>query len=129
MIKQKKTKTRANFTDVRGEIRDLVVGEKIDTVTLITSKKGAIRANHYHKKTSQFDYIISGLIECRTKLMPKGRVVKHILKAGDLLYHPANEAHALLALEDSVFLSITCGPRRGGKYESDTYRLEKPLIV
>jgi quercetin dioxygenase-like cupin family protein len=124
----KKVKTKVNFKDVRGTITDLLVGEKIDTITLITSVKGAVRANHYHKKTVQYDYIISGLVECKTKALPDGKVVTQKLKAGDLLFHPANEAHALKALEDSVFLSVTCGPRRGGKYESDTYRLEKPLI-
>ena len=124
----KKIKTKVNFKDVRGSITDLLVGEKIDTITLITSVKGAVRANHYHKKTTQYDYIISGVIECKTQELPNGRVVTQKLCAGDLLFHPANEAHALRALEDSVFLSITCGPRRGGKYESDTFRLEKPLI-
>ena len=37
------------------------------------------------------------------------------------------EAHALHALEDSVLLILTRGPRGGEDYESDTYRLDKPL--
>ncbi len=124
----KKINKRPNFIDARGEIRDILVGEKIDTITLITYVAGAVRANHYHKKTTQYDYIISGLVECKTKKMPNGKIKTHRLKAGDILFHPAHEAHAIRALKPSVTLSITCGPRRGSAYESDTFRLEKPLI-
>ena len=37
------------------------------------------------------------------------------------------EHHAVHALEDSVFMVFTRGPRGGDDYESDTFRLETPL--
>lgn len=122
-----KIETPVNFKDDRGEICDLLVDKNIDTITHITSVQGAVRGNHYHEKTIQYDYIISGSVECYSKAMPDGEVEMVVLKAGDLVMHPINEAHTLKALEDTAFLSITCGPRSGERYESDTIRLEQPL--
>lgn len=124
-------KTKVNFKDVRGEIRDILVGEKIDTITLITSKKGSVRGNHFHKKTDQFDYILSGKFECATKDMKNknSRVVKKVLNVGDVAYHPRNEAHAFKALTTGAsFLSLTRGPRQGDNFENDVYRLETLLL-
>jgi quercetin dioxygenase-like cupin family protein len=121
-------KTKVNFKDGRGEIRDLLTKTDIDAITFITSTKGSVRGNHYHKKTVQYDYVISGKFELYTKQMPNSKITKKILKAGDIAFHPAMEAHTFVALEDSVFLSLTKGPRNGEDYEKDTIRLEKSLV-
>lgn len=125
----KKTKTQVNFKDARGEIRDLITHTPVDAVTLITCVKGAIRGNHYHKKTTQYDYILSGTLTCVSKDMKSGKQTRTLLKAGDVAMHPPYEAHAFEAVERSVFLSLTKGPRNGADYENDTIRLEKPLIA
>ena len=122
-----KKKTKVNFKDERGEIRDLLTKTTVDAITLITCKKGSVRGNHYHKKTVQYDYVISGKFACYTKPMPNGKIQKRILLGGDIAFHPAMEAHTFLALEDTVFISITKGPRNGADYEKDTIRLDKPL--
>lgn len=120
-------KTKINFKDDRGEIRDLLTKTDIDAVTYITCKKGSVRGNHYHKKTVQYDYVLSGKFALYTKLMPNGKITKRTLKAGDIAFHPAMEAHTFVALEETVFLSLTKGPRNGVDFEKDTIRLEKPL--
>lgn len=125
----KKTKTKVNFRDARGEIRDLITHTPVDAVTLITCTKGAIRGNHYHKKTTQYDYILSGTLKCVSRDMKTGTVTRTTLKAGDVAMHPPYEAHAFEAVGSSVFLSLTKGPRNGADYEHDTFRLEKPLIA
>ena len=38
------------------------------------------------------------------------------------------EKHALVGLEDSEMLVFTEGPRGGKEYESDTFRLDNPLV-
>ena len=122
-------KTKINFKDQRGEIRDLLTKTNIDAATLIACAKGSVRGNHYHKKTVQYDYVLSGKFACYTKLMKGnlGKTKRRILKTGDLAFHPAMEAHAFKALEETVFLSLTRGPRNGADYEKDTIRLDKPL--
>ena len=63
----KKINIIVNFKDHRGEISDLIENEKINAVTLITLKKGAVRGNHLHKKTWQWNYIISGKMKLISK--------------------------------------------------------------
>lgn len=121
-------KTKINFKDARGEIRDILNGKKIDSITLITCKKGAVRGNHYHKKTFQYTYILSGSFDAYSKKLPKGKVLKKKVKAGDLTVHEPSNCHAFKALEDSSLISFNYGPRQGKDYEKDTIRLEDKMI-
>ncbi len=111
------------FIDDRGEITDILQHIEVDSVTLITCKKGAIRANHYHKESIQYSYVLSGEIVAYSE-MPGHKVESSILNPGDLLVSPPNERHALHAVKDSTLIIITKGPRGGGSYENDTYRVE-----
>jgi len=115
------------FQDARGRIIDVLEKEVIEYITIITSKKGAVRGNHYHKKSIQYAYILSGKIKLVTQ-MPGKKIKKKIIKPGDLVINIPTERHTLVALEDSEFIVLTRGPRGGGNYENDTYRLEKKLV-
>ena len=112
--------------DHRGEITDIV--EKIDFsyATIITSKAGVERGNHYHKKTTQYTYLLTGKLRALSQF-PDQPVKSAILNPGDLIENEPGESHALIAVEDSSFLVLTCGERGGKNYENDTFRLEKPL--
>ncbi len=123
----KKQKIKISFQDKRGKIIDILQKEQIEYVTLITSKKGAIRGNHYHKKSIQYNFILKGKMKLFTRV-PKGKKKTEIIKTGDLACNPPMEEHALLALEDSEFLVFTRGPRGGKNYEKDTFRLKDKLI-
>jgi quercetin dioxygenase-like cupin family protein len=114
--------------DYRGCIKDLISNDEINAITLITFTKGAVRANHYHKKTIQWNYVISGEVLVVTQF-PGGRINEKILKKGDFLLTEKNEMHALKGLTDAEVLILTKGPRSGNQYESDTFRLDTPLIV
>lgn len=113
-------------TDKRGNITDILDGIVVDSVTIVNSKKGAIRGNHYHKKTSQYSYVLDGKFKLYTQ--QKGKKIKQkIVKKGDLVINPPYERHAFVALEDSILLACCYGPRAGKHYEEDTFRLEKPI--
>ena len=123
----KKIKSKVNFKDSRGKIVDLIEKKNINAITFITQKKGKIRGNHYHKKTIQWNYLLKGKISIYAK--SKNKKVKIItLKVGDLVVTSKNESHAIKAIKDSEFLVFTQGPRGGKEYETDTFRLKKPLI-
>lgn len=113
-------------TDERGVITDLLQDEMINAVTIVSFAKGAVRANHYHKETFQWNYVLSGTIKIVTQLAYQAKV-ETILKTGDFVVTMPNESHALTAVEDSVILVLTKGPRGGTNYESDTFRLNNPL--
>ena len=120
-------KKKVYFNDKRGEIADIIYKEPYDAVTVITSKKGAVRGNHYHKETIQSVYLHSGKLESLTRKIGDKKIKHTIVKPGELLTTEENEEHALIALKDSVFYVFTRGPRSGIDYEKDTYRLAKPL--
>jgi len=108
------------FVDARGEIHNLFEGH-LGHVAMITSKKGTVRANHYHKKDHQFIYLVSGAFESHsvdTRDTSKRLVLN--VKPGDIVETPAFIAHAQKFTEDSVFLAFTTLERESGKYEEDT---------
>lgn len=114
------------FRDARGVITDILDGVPVECVTLLSSKKGAVRGNHYHKRTIQYAYILEGRYRLYTQ-QPGGRVRGRVVKKGDLVVTPPNERHAFVALIDSWMIACAHGPRSGRSFEGDTYRLEKPI--
>lgn len=113
--------------DSRGSITDLIGDDTINAVTMITFTKGAVRANHYHEHTIQWNYVVSGEILLVTETA-EGERQERLMKKGDFAYSPAHERHALRAETDAEVLILTKGPRAGFDYEKDTFRLETPLI-
>lgn len=114
---------KPDHEDARGEIRDILTHEDIDAVTFLTIKAGSVRGNHYHEYTVQWDYVLSGCIECYSKQGAEGPVEHTTIHPGDLVRHEVNERHALKAHEDASMLSLTKGPRNGEDYEKDVVRL------
>lgn len=121
------SRLKVAFKDGRGSILDILDDVDLNSVTLITNKKGAVRANHFHKKTVQYTFVLSGRVKYVGK-GPGGRKTA-VLKAGDLAVSPPNEAHAIEALTDATFLALSYGPRHGTNYEADTFRLAVPLLA
>ena len=123
----KKINIRPAVKDKRGVIVDLLEKENINAVTLVSFKKNAVRGNHFHKKTHQWNYLLSGLLRLKAQCPPKP-AVSILLKPGDFVLTGPGESHALKALKDSELMVFTKGPRGGKEYETDTFRLKKPLI-
>jgi quercetin dioxygenase-like cupin family protein len=115
-----------SFKDHRGEIVDLLENENINAVTMISFVRGAVRGNHFHKETTQWNYLISGSIKIVTQISAEP-IVETLMVPGDFVVTRPNVAHALVAMEDSSVMVFTKGPRGGKEYESDTFRLEIPI--
>ena len=111
-----KIRKKINFKDKRGVIIDLIEKTEINAVTYITQKKNSIRGNHYHKKTIQWNYLLSGKVILITQKKNK-KIMKKIMKKGDLILTEKNEKHAIKALKSSEMLVFTKGPRGGKEYE------------
>ena len=108
------------FNDDRGDIFNVFEG-RLGHVALITSKKGSVRANHYHKKDHQFIYLVSGAYEshsCDVNNPQKKQILN--VKPGDIVETPPLTAHAQKFTADSVFLALSTLERERGKYENDT---------
>ena len=122
----KKEKIKAAFEDERGTIYDLLDKEDIKHIGMLTSKKGSVRGNHYHKTARQITYILSGKIKLTLKNMDDNNAKPQIMvmEEGDIVDIPPMVAHSLKALEDTTFLVFTDRQRSDGGYEDDTYRIE-----
>lgn len=116
---------KPEFIDQRGGITKILDdGTVIKSVLLITSKAGAIRSNHYHKKDSHYCYMLSGKAEWSEKLVGGGDIEKEIIETGDMVYTPSNTIHAVKFLEDSVLLTLATESRDQEGYEEDTVRVK-----
>ena len=111
------------FTDDRGEILPLV-DLPMRSAVMITSKKGTVRANHYHKTDWHFCLVISGSIEYYHR--PHGSQAepeKVVISQGQQFFTPPMVDHAMVFPEDTTFLTLGRNSRRQEVYESDVRRV------
>lgn len=120
------TKPEKVHEDSRGYIID-ILAEGFDSTTLLTMNSGAVRGNHFHKETDQWLYVLSGSVIAAGQMLG-GEVVKELVTEGHLIQNLAGERHAIKAMQDSVLIAFTRGPRSAGKYEEDTHRLTAALL-
>lgn len=109
------------FEDDRGVIQDLLVC-RLDAVTEIFTKAGAVRGNHIHERTTQWTYVVSGRMRVKIRL-EDGCWDEFTVDPGGLHCDEPGIAHAWKALEDTTVLVFTRGPRSGANYEDDVQRL------
>ncbi len=110
------------FRDSRGQIHNLADGI-IGDVAIISSKKGAVRANHVHKNDWHLCYVIHGSLEYYW-VDDERQKHKLAVTAHQMIFTPALVAHKLVAITDSKFLSISRLSRISAKYEEDTEKIE-----
>ncbi len=112
--------------DDRGSITNIMEGMKITSVLVIVSKKGSVRANHYHKKDSHWVYMVSGRMRYTEMELKKKNPHRKsvILGPGEVVFTKPVVAHSMEFLEDSVFLVLTTNKRDQKSYENDVVRIK-----
>lgn len=120
----------STYVDDRGEIAKLFDTHlAIGSVSLITSKKGSVRAQHFHKETGwHYCYVIKGAIRylerpVGSKAAPRASVFVD----GDVFFTPPQVEHAMEFLEDTEFLCLSGNERSQEAYEADLVRLTELL--
>lgn len=115
----------AEFIDERGGIAKVLDDgiTNIKSILRITSKKGAIRSNHYHKKDSHYCYLESGSLEYYERPVEGGKIKKAVLTQGDMVFTPPLMIHGMRFLEDSVLWAFATKSRDQKNYEQDTVRI------
>ena len=112
------------FIDKRGGIQPLV-DMTMKSCVLISSKKGTIRANHYHKTDWHFCYVLEGEIDYYHREVGDKEVPKmEKIKKDELFFtHPMVE-HAMVFHKDTVFLTLGGNSRIQSEYEADLVRVD-----
>ena len=98
--------------DNRGVITDILRDTPIQHATLIQSKAGSVRGNHYHKDATVYVYVLHGSFQVYSR-EPKGKTTNERVESRALITFKPYDLHALVALEHSSFLLLSDGPRGG----------------
>jgi nucleoside-diphosphate-sugar epimerase/SAM-dependent methyltransferase/quercetin dioxygenase-like cupin family protein len=106
------------FIDDRGKISNYELTEPINLIGYIESKKGSVRANHFHPVQEQKCLLIKGkYISVYKDLLNEGSPkITQIVNAGDIVITRPNVAHAMVFLEDSILLNLVRGEREHNNY-------------
>lgn len=112
------------FVDARGTIQPLV-DRLMKSAVLIESKKGSLRANHYHKTDWHYCYVVAGSIEYWHR--PTGSdqpPARMLVKAGEMVFTPPMVDHGMIFPEDCTFLTLSRNSRDQAAYEADVVRID-----
>ena len=112
------------FVDSRGDLQ-VLLNRDIKSAVLITSIKGSLRANHYHKKDWHYCFVMSGSIKYYFRPTGSTDDPKYVLiEAGQMFFTPPMVDHAMVFPEDVVFIALSGSSREQDSYEDDLVRVE-----
>tara|TARA_B100001059_G_scaffold50021_1_gene43120 strand:+ start:2567 stop:5119 length:2553 start_codon:yes stop_codon:yes gene_type:complete len=106
------------FVDDRGVISNHELTEPINLIGMIESKKGTIRANHYHPQQEQKCLFTKGqIIEIFQDIInPNAPKITQVVNAGQLSIIKPNVAHTMVFTKDTTFLNLVRGERDHENY-------------
>ena len=110
--------------DDRGYIQSLV-NFPMKNLSLISSKKGAVRSNHYHITDWHYMYIVYGAVDYYYRKHGSDEQPKlEKCIANDLVFTPPMEDHACIFTQDTLLVVASRNPRDQETYESDVVRIQ-----
>ena len=117
------------YIDERGKIINHELTEPINLIGLIDSKRGTIRANHYHPQQEQKCLFVKGqIIEVFQDLLnsnsPK---ITQVVNEGQLSVIKPNVAHTMVFSKDTTFLNLVRGERDHENY-GITHTIRKVIV-
>lgn len=112
------------FVDARGEIIPLVDTD-MSSCVLIVSRKGSVRANHYHKTDWHYCYVVEGKIDYYHRKVGSNDTPEIVtINEGELFFTPPMVEHAMVFAEETKFLTLGRNSRSQIVYEADVIRIE-----
>jgi dTDP-4-dehydrorhamnose 3,5-epimerase-like enzyme len=113
--------------DERGKIENFLA-RPLGSYAVISSKKGTVRAEHWHKADWHFCHVVRGQIlyferPVGSDMLPAMTRVTE----GQMFFTGPNVEHSMLFVEDTVFTCMGKLTREQDSYEHDLVRLEKRL--
>ncbi len=118
------------FIDRRGSISNHELTEPINLIGLIESKKGTMRANHYHPQQEQKCLFTKGqIIEVFQDIInPNSPKVTQVVNEGQLSIIKPNVAHTMVFSKDTTFLNLVRGERDHENY-GITHTIKHPIVT
>ena len=97
-------KGQNEYIDIRGKISNYELPEPINLIGYIESKKGTVRANHFHPVQEQKCLLVKGqFISLYKDLISKNsEIVTHVVNEGDLIVTKPNVAMQWSSLKFNI---------------------------
>jgi dTDP-4-dehydrorhamnose 3,5-epimerase-like enzyme len=112
-------KPEFSFIDERGTLNQLV-SSGWKQINIVTSSKGVIRGNHYHKNNNEAFYIIKGVFKLILEQDNKKEVYN--IKEGDFFIIKPYVCHTFEYIEDTILIALYDKGIKEGKSKMDTYK-------
>ncbi len=111
-------KGKNQFVDQRGKISNFELTEPINLIGYIESKKGTVRANHFHPIQEQKCLLVKGqfISVYKDLINKKTQRITHVVNESDLIVTKPNVAHTMVFTMDSIFLNLVRGEREHKNY-------------
>ena len=98
--------TQEPCVDERGEIRNLL-DVPFTSVAVITSVKGAVRGNHYHKTDYHYCWLQrGGLIYAHRPVGATAPPQCWVIKPGQIFFTPPQYEHVMVFTDESVMFAF-----------------------
>ena len=118
-----------NYIDSRGIISNHELTEPINLIGLIETKKGSMRANHYHPQQEQKCLFTKGqIIEIFQDIInPNSPRITQVVNEGQISIIKPNVAHTMVFSKDTTFLNLVRGERNHENY-GITHTIQHPIV-
>lgn len=108
-----------SFSDERGSLLQLFHNESFQ-INVLKSKKGVIRGNHFHEKTTEYFYVLSGSVEISYE---NGKDFgKQTFESGSLFRVDPMTSHSLFFLDDCEMIAFYDKPIEDELGQKDIFR-------
>jgi quercetin dioxygenase-like cupin family protein len=115
---------RIDHSDERGLITNLLLLD-VACVSEINSRRGAVRANHWHREDWHFAYVVSGRVAYLERAVDAAAFPEvHLFAPGELFFTPPGREHAMVFLEDARILTFSRRRRDHTSHEEDVVRVD-----
>jgi hypothetical protein len=112
------------FSNPNGTIQNLIL-ERFTSAALISSVRGSIRANHYHKTDWHYSYVVSGMVWYYWRPVgAEGPPKTAKFGAGTMFFTPPLVEHSMFFPEQTTFLTFAKNVRDHDHHEADLVRIK-----
>lgn len=119
-----RVKLPKNFISSAGTIQNLTENG-CGGVGVLWSKKGAMRANHFHQTDWHYLFVLEGsLLYYERPVGSTEKPTPALVRAGELIYTPPMVEHVLVFLERTTMVSMSLLGRDHASHEDDVVRVK-----
>ena len=112
------------FVDERGSILNLLLSG-CGGVSLIDTRAGSCRSDHYHKEDWHYLFVVRGQMEYRWRKVGEKKTHHITVHSGEMVYTGPMVEHSTYFPKDTLMVSMSKFGRDHATHEADLVRVER----